>query len=455
MSSRIATLVLAAALLAACAGSVPENDGTPVPTPTVAPAPVPTLATSPGPTRTPIATPEATRAPAPDPTIAPRPLPTSAATPSSTATPTATAAPTPTPTATPLPLITFGDGEHRVGVDIPPGRYRTTTPTPDCEWERRKGNSVTLSWQQSGGASEIVDVVADDDWFESSGCGTWSNGLTPIITPGQPFGDGAFLVGSEIAPGRYRATSPTDSCTWSKLEGFAAHPHDPGLDAFTIDSYGASIIVDIPSSAVGFRSHGCGTWDGDPTPLITPGQPFGEGTYLVGAEIAPGRYRSTSSSASCTWFRLPSFSWYTVIRPPSSGSGGGPYTGSDGKTPVLGWIDASGYQSLAAIVDIKAADIGFTSFGCGVWSPLTPLIAPGQPFGDGTYLVGSEVAPGRYRTTSASNSCYWVRLGGFGDRYDGDLPWGSWGWNVTIVDVAPTDVVSIARVFLPVVARVI
>ena len=229
----------------------------------------------------------------------------------------------------------------------------------------------------------------------------------------------------------------------------------PGLDAFTIDSYGASIIVDIPSSAVGFRSHGCGTWDGDPTPLITPGQPFGEGTYLVGAEIAPGRYRSTSSSASCTWFRLPSFSWYTVIRPPSSGSGGGPYTGSDGKTPVLGWIDASGYQSLAAIVDIKAADIGFTSFGCGVWSPLTPLIAPGQPFGDGTYLVGSEVAPGRYRTTSASNSCYWVRLGGFGDRYDGDLPWGSWGWNVTIVDVAPTDVVSIARVFLPVVARVI
>ena len=435
MGQRIAALALAAALftaLAACGGSIPEDDRTPAPTPTAttpAPTPLPTRVPSPAPTASPI--------PTRTPTVTP--AATRTATPSRTATPAAAVAPTPTPIATPPPLTTFGDGEHRVGGDIPPDRYRTTTPTADCEWERRKGDSIVLSWQQAGGASEIVDIVADDDWFESSGCGTWSNDLAPLITPGQPFGDGTFLVGSEIAPGRYRSTSPTDSCAWATLESFASHPYDPSFDALTIDSYGASLIVDIPASAAGFRSHGCGTWYDDPTPLITPGQPFGEGTYLVGTEIAPGRYRSTSSTRSCMWFRLNSFSWYTVIRPPYSGGGGHGYTGADGKTPVLGWVGANGYQGLAAIVDIEPADVGFTSFGCGVWSPLTPLTAPGQPFGDGTFLVGSEVAPGRYRTTSASDSCFWKRLGGFGGGDDGDIPSGSWGGDTTIVDIAPTD----------------
>ena len=49
----------------------------------------------------------------------------------------------------------------------------------------------------------------------------------------QPFGDGAYLVGTEIAPGRYRATSFTGSCHWKRLSKFGG---DDGRDSGVIAS---------------------------------------------------------------------------------------------------------------------------------------------------------------------------------------------------------------------------
>ena len=43
---------------------------------------------------------------------------------------------------------------------------------------------------------------------------------------------------------------------------------------------------------------------------------------------------------------------------------------------------------------------------------LTPPPPPGQPnttFGDGTYQVGVDIAPGTYRSAGGDN-CYWARL---------------------------------------------
>ena len=52
---------------------------------------------------------------------------------------------------------------------------------------------------------------------------------------------------------------------------------------------------------------------------------------------------------------------------------------------------------------------------------------PGTSFGDGTQIVGVDIAAGTYRT-DGSDSCYWKRLSGFGGTMDdiiaNDLPTG-------------------------------
>lgn len=194
--------LLLAGLLAACGSGEPSSDG----------------AGASG-----AATPAATVAPMP--TVAP--TPTVTPTPAVTPTPTATPAVTPTALPTPVEVVSFGDGEFAVGTDIPAGLYRASAPADDCEWERRSADGVT----GFGDASFLLTIVAlapSDVSFSSRGCGSWSNDPEPVATPGQPFGDGAFFVGPEVAPGRYRATGGSDACWWYRLSGFD-DPHSRDL----------------------------------------------------------------------------------------------------------------------------------------------------------------------------------------------------------------------------------
>lgn len=59
-------------------------------------------------------------------------------------------------------------------------------------------------------------------------------------------------------------------------------------------------------------------------------------------------------------------------------------------------------------------------------------------FGDGTYLVGTDIAPGTYRADNSSGSCYWERLSGVSGEFDdiiaNDNPNGQ-----TIVEIADSD----------------
>ena len=418
MRRRLAALALAPllAVLAACSGGEP---------------PTPEAASTPAPTATP--TPEATSTPAPTATPTPEATSTPAATPEATAEPTAA-----------LPA-SFGDGEHRVGVDITPGLYRAASPTDECEWERRAagdapGGAVT-GFGDASFPMHIVLIAAPDSAFASSGCGTWTSDLAPLLTPGEAFGDGAWFVGPEIAPGRYRASSPTDDCSWWRLQRFddaydrSAPYNDFGHTGYR-HSYGGLhpnsagrsdrdlrlTIADIASPDRAFVSDGCGTWTADLTPRVAPGQPFGAGTFLVGPEIAPGRYYA--SGVSCVWFRLDDFSGER-----SWGHGA-----------------SLRYHGYYRIADIDPADAGFTSGGgCGTWSrELTPIVRPGEPFGEGAYIVGPEIAPGRYRTSSPGWGCSWYRLSGFGGFYwdhSADIiGFGSGSqFPLTIVDIEPSD----------------
>jgi hypothetical protein len=339
----------------------------------------------------------------------------------------------------PWPTTSFEDGDHRVGIDIPPGRYRATGASEECAWGTgavtEPGPYAPLA--KDGERSPLVlpltvaDIDPTDERLMSQGCGTWSDELAPVVEPGAPFGDGTFIVGLDIAPGRYRAVSPSDSCFWLRLADFRIFGGKYGSPDIrstvggwwpTVLGGDRSSIVDIKLSDVGFYSSGCGTWSDDLSPTVEPGESFPDGTYVVGDEVAPGRYRAAGRTGSCYWARLDDFN------------------GEFGETGA-GWrARRSGPTS---VVDIAAEDAGFWSVGCGTWSDdLSPVVAPGDPFPDGTYIVGVDIQPGRYRATGPTEECLWYRLydfAGLGGAYEGAYAI-SIAWQMSVVDIARGDV---------------
>ena len=95
--------------------------------------------------------------------------------------------------------------------------------------------------------------------FSTSGCGTWTNDLAPVLTPGQPFGDGTYFVGSEVAPGRYQASDPA-SCHWIRLTAFGGFSRSGGALQVRYGPGGGPGIADIAATDAGFYSRNCGTW---------------------------------------------------------------------------------------------------------------------------------------------------------------------------------------------------
>jgi hypothetical protein len=101
-------------------------------------------------------------------------------------------------------------------------------------------------------------------------------------------------------------------------------------------------VVTIANSDTGFTSSNCGSWTADLTAITKSSTgPFGPGTYIVRADVAPGTWRADGGS-SCSWARLRGF--------------GG----------TAGEIIASG-DGASATARIESSDRGFLSTGCGTW----------------------------------------------------------------------------------------
>jgi len=116
----------------------------------------------------------------------------------------------------------------------------------------------------------------------------------------------------------------------------------------------------------------------------TPPVGLDDGVHVVGIDLEPGLYVATGNL--CSWQRL--------RRPEGTG------------VDVLAADTTSG-QSL---VEVLATDGAFSSAGCGRWTRFdggTPLDA----FDQGTFAVGSQVAPGTWRS-DGPDLCYWERLSG-------------------------------------------
>jgi hypothetical protein len=115
----------------------------------------------------------------------------------------------------------------------------------------------------------------------------------------------------------------------------------------------------------------------------------------VGKDIQPGTYRTRSGSAGCYYERLKSF---------------------DGS---LSAIIANNNTDAPAIVTIAATDKGFQTQGCDTWTKdLSQITTSKTAFDDGMYFVGTDIAPGTYKST-ASDNCYWERLSSFGGGLSG------------------------------------
>ena len=170
---------------------------------------------------------------------------------------------------------------------------------------------------------------------------------------GKLFGDGIYVVGSDIAAGIYRTKGEGTSlygCRWQRLAGFAAEQDN--LIASYVEDQGMATIVEIESSDKGFKTEGCGWWYAESIPVAESSTTFGDGAFIVGRDIEPGIYTSHAlSTAGCRWERL----------------GGLSRISYDAR--IFGQDPELLAQSRNLIVEIKPDDRAFVSYKCLKWTP--------------------------------------------------------------------------------------
>jgi hypothetical protein len=163
----------------------------------------------------------------------------------------------------------------------------------------------------------------------------------PVASPVAPaagpatFGNGTYVVGTDIQPGTYRTREPSKGCSWSRFNG-------PGSTDIAVNEVTDDVtIVTIGPRDVAFKAEDCGTWTSDLSRITASRTSFGPGTFIVGVDVAPGRYRD-AGGPNCYWARLGDFSGDGMIANDMVGS--------------------------RTVVTIEPSDNGFKSEGCGTWS---------------------------------------------------------------------------------------
>jgi hypothetical protein len=155
------------------------------------------------------------------------------------------------------PTLAFGGGTKRVGADIAPGTYRTRSAVSDCYWERLRGFSgdfKDIIANDFSSGYQVVTIKSTDKGFRSSRCGTWSSNLSQVTSSMTKFGQGTFIVRTDMVPGTYRS-SIGGSCYWARLSNFTG-----SFSAIIANHYGSRGLVTIRSTDKGFHSSRCGTW---------------------------------------------------------------------------------------------------------------------------------------------------------------------------------------------------
>jgi hypothetical protein len=243
------------------------------------------------------------------------------------------------------PTITFGDGIHLIGSSVPAGTYRGGVPSGSCYWARLSGLGGTLDEIITNSFSsirQVVTILGADVAFESDGCGTWTSNLAAITaSPTANFGDGVWIVGTDVAAGTWRASGGT-GCYWERKNDFTG-----SLSAIIANNFtNIRQLVTVGAGDVGFETDGCGSWTRNLSAITpSPTSPFGDGMYIVATDVAAGTW-SAPGGSSCYWERL-------------NGFGG-----------TLSNIIDNDFGTTNPVVIISAGDVGFSAESCGTWTKL-------------------------------------------------------------------------------------
>lgn len=152
----------------------------------------------------------------------------------------------------------FKDGNYIVGTDIQPGTYRTRTSSSGCYYARLSGFSGSLEEiiaNENANGPAVIMIAPTDKGFKSSRCGTWTQDLSAITTSPTSFGDGIYIVGTDIQPGTYKSTGGS-GCYYARLNGFTGTLDD----ILANENTDGPAIVTIAVGDKGFKSARCGTW---------------------------------------------------------------------------------------------------------------------------------------------------------------------------------------------------
>jgi len=115
-------------------------------------------------------------------------------------------------------------------------------------------------------------------------------------------GDGKYRVAQDVRPGTYRSLGG-DGCYWARLKNFSG-----SLSSIVAnENADGPTLVTIKSSDRGFETARCRNWTRNLRRITKSMTRFGEGTYIVRVDIAPGTYRSRgvcrslAHLAPCAW----------------------------------------------------------------------------------------------------------------------------------------------------------
>ncbi len=157
-------------------------------------------------------------------------------------------------------------------------------------------------------------------------------------------GDGDFQVGSDVKPGTYRTTGNDDGmCYWERAKDASGE-----MDSLLAnDNVTGTSYVTVKAGDKLFKSSDCNDWEA--VDAKAKGSPAAKmsgdgGMFRVGADIAPGTYKSTGNTDdSCYWERTKD--------------------AEHGIDSILANDNANG----TAVVRISASDGYFKTAGCKDW----------------------------------------------------------------------------------------
>jgi hypothetical protein len=215
----------------------------------------------------------------------------------------------------------------------------------DLVWRNSSSGAVAV-WIMNGAAVIQSPVVSSGVALAWQIQPATNGSVAPIPPSVTQFGNGIFLVGSNIPPGRYYS-APVGGCYWARLSGLGGTFGEIIANEF-IPFIVAQWIVDIlPSDRAFSTDPECGTWYNTPRQGFQANIP--PGVWLVGSQIAGGTYRA-NAQYGCYWERVRDF------------------TNNLSAIIANDFVDSAGSQ----LVSISAGDAGFrTDVECGVWTRIS------------------------------------------------------------------------------------